>query len=62
MGVTFNDENWWCLDHRNDITDDVCANLGLDLFLKNMQLQGIKKILVQANRRRPVKIKNTRKE
>ena len=50
MSGTNVDGNWWCFDHRSDLTDDVCATLGIDLTGKFMQLKDIKKILAQANR------------
>lgn len=51
MSGTNVDGNWWCFDHRSDLTDDVCATLGLDLTGKFMQLKDIKDVLAQANRR-----------
>lgn len=51
MSGTNIDGNWWCFDYRSDVTDDVCASLGIDLSRKFMQLKDIKAVLAQANRR-----------
>jgi len=51
MCGTHVDGNWWLFDHRSDITDDVCASVGIDLTKRFMQLHDIKRILAQANHR-----------
>lgn len=49
MSGTNFDENWWCFDHRTDVTDDICSSLGIDLTQKFMQLKEIKDLLAQVN-------------
>jgi transposase len=42
-------DNWWIFDHRNTLTDELCASVGIDLKRKFMQLSEIKDVLAAVN-------------
>jgi transposase len=47
MSGTNEEDNWWLFDHRTDLTDELCANVGIDLTRKRMKLSDIKTVLSQ---------------
>jgi transposase len=44
-------DNWWLFDHRSDLSDLLCKNMGIDLSKRHMQLKEIKSILTSINGR-----------
>ena len=51
MTGTAEDGNWWLFDHRTSLSDELCSSVGIDLSLKRMRLEDIKKILTQVNKK-----------
>ena len=51
MSGTNEDGNWWLFDHRSDISDALCASVGIDLSRKRMKLAEIKDVLAKVNGR-----------
>ena len=51
MSGTNEEGNWWLFDHRSDLSDVLCANVGIDLSRKRMRLEDIKKVLTEVSSR-----------
>ncbi len=49
MAGTADEDNWWLFDHRTDLSDELCASVGIDLSRKRMELEEIKGVLTQVN-------------
>jgi transposase len=53
MSGTHEEGAWWLFDHRTNISDELCASVGIDLARKRMRLQEIKSVLTQVNGKDP---------
>jgi hypothetical protein len=45
------EDNWWLFNHRTELSDMLCASVGIDLTRKYLQLGDIKKILAAVNKK-----------
>ncbi|MDR2956798.1 MAG: hypothetical protein LBU61_01265 [Coriobacteriales bacterium] len=49
MSGTNEDSNMWLFDHRSDLSDELCASVGIDLSRRRMRLEDIKAVLAGVN-------------
>ena len=50
MSGTREESNWWLFDHRTDISDELCASVGIDLTRRRMKTGEIKNIFADVKR------------
>ena len=51
MSGSNEEANWWLFDHRSDLSDELCASVGIDISKKRMRLKDIKAVLASVNKK-----------